>query len=110
MRMRPPGTYTDQEIQFIIDSLTAWSVARHDNRYSPRLYDLSQLFHPALTVEAIREHLNSAGIANAIASVATSQWIAHAADDPEASIARTFVYEPYLQGEAAALVDEREAQ
>jgi len=113
------GSYTDEEIQFIIGSITAWEIARHDNRYSPRLYDDSGMFRPKLTVINIRRmsksrergcaHFGKTGIAKAISVVATKQWIKLMSNHPEAGIARSFVYEPYLQGEARELIRERES-
>ncbi|MDC8449839.1 MAG: hypothetical protein LV473_15985 [Nitrospira sp.] len=103
------GAYSDDEIQFIVDSLTAWTIVRNDGHYSPQLYDYSQLFRPKLTTQNVRAHLGSAGIAAAIAVVATEQWIQLTTGHSEAEVARTFVYTPYLQGVAAELVHERES-
>jgi len=106
---RGRGEYTDAEIEFVIKSLTAWSVLRRNNEYSPNLYDESEVFRPRLAASEVRSHLNLGSLEKAIEAVTTAQWVKKMASHPEFDVARTFVYTPYLQGEAAELVHERES-
>ena len=102
------GTYSDEEIQFVIDTLSAWSIATPEN-YSPSLWDYSRIFRPKLAVADVRAKLCQAGLAKAIEEATMCRWLEYIADHPDAARAKGFVFQPYLQGEAGALVREREA-